>query len=360
MEQTGQILQTPAPPGPCARVLFLGGMGSHAPQGQDGRPEGLFGEELAAFAAGHDLRCAALLPHPRGNAYGAPLGRLRSANVDLLSLAGAEGGETAAVTAALSGMDGVGLGETAALAYRPKVTMQNGVRLGFLSFGERGYRGEAAFDGVADILDPAVADRVRRLLPQCDHVIVFCHAGLPGGALPLPEWRARYRRFLDAGASLVIGYAPAAPMGWERHGRGLAFHNLGALSGGAEAHSLAVSVCFERNGRFTYETRALCQTAGGADFAPDGALLARLTEQNVLLGEEKRYLAEAARMCQTYFAAREGQLPLPAENGPLLSLNRGKAARFERREAERKLLMLLADESGRLAVLRALFAKEER
>jgi len=350
-------LQVPAgnPPEPHARVLFFGGA-----DGRNAAEQPLFDDALAAFAAQHDLRCGALLGETPNVAA---LARLAKAGFDLLSLAGAGGADPAAVYAALSGMDGIGMGQTSAMACRPKVTRQNGVRLGFLAFAERRQDG-AAFDGVADILDPAAVDRVRRLMPQCDHVIVFCHAGLPGGALPLPEWRARYSRFVDAGATLVAGFAPGAPMGWEEHGRGLILHNLGVLADGssrAEADSLAVSVAFERNGRFSYDVRAVCEGSGAVSFAPDEKLLDQLAGQNALFSDEARYLAEADRMCVTYLAAHESELPLPAREAkhPLVSFRKGKDDELERRALERRLLSLLSDESARLAVLRALKARQK-
>ncbi|GEM_PF-2526612 len=360
MKKNGQtVIRQPDAVEPAAKVLLCGGAGP-----LPASDRALFDEAFSAYAGAHDFRCCSLLgeAEPGSSGAAACAERLLKNGFDLLPLAGLSADSPPAVRSAVPEGAFLGAGATEALAYRPKVLLINGVRLGFLSFGERPYRG-GAFDGFADILHPAVYDHVRMLLPQCDHVVVFCHAGLPGGALPLPEWRARFLRFLDAGATIVACTGPGAAAGWEEHACGAAFYGLGTLAddhADGENRSLAVSVSFERNGRFAYETRALTYASGAVSLSGDEAFLTKLGEQNELFQHEAAYRDAAERMCRAYCGANEAELfPARREKRPRLFAGRsGRRANEERASYERRLRLLLMDESRRLAVLRALGAAE--
>lgn len=331
------------PEGPLARVLFFGG--AHISK-ETAAP--VFDAELKRYACEHDYRCGAL------DSGDDTAGWLKEQDVDLVSLPGMTLDELSAAREQLGPAAIIGAGENRALANRPEVRSINGVRLGFLSVGETKSNGGSDYAVEADIEDLSVYDHIRMLLPQCDHVVVFCRAGLPGFGLPLPEWRERYRHLIEAGASVVLGVQPGEPMGWEEYGRGAVFYGLGKLTDG----SLAVSMTFERNGRFTYEARLLGTVDAVIGFSADDAKKEAINEKNALLTDEARYLDEAERTCVAFYQT-EGYEALfnPNPKRGVFSGLLHKKLEGGFRIDETILDNLLAGTSRRFAVLRALEAK---
>ena len=317
-----------------AHVMLLGGVSARSNR------ELRFGEALGKAISECDLRGSALHQGDLGTAAW-----LKQMDVDVVSLAAMQGGRLDEVRAALGETKTVGAGETEALANAPYICCANDVRLGFLAFSERRTGG---FDGRADLLGLAVYDHVRMLLSQCDHVIVLVHAGLEGGELPLPEWQVRYRRLIDAGASAVVD--TGAAKGWEAYKQGLIFYGLGDPTGGA---SLALSLTLLQNGRLRYEALALECADGEIQFSSNEAQKQCINEQNMLLLNQTGYLEAVDTMCLKYYEAHD---PLQ-KHGILETLlaAKGEAARCEE---ESKLLDILANESVRYALLRALTAKQ--
>ena len=316
-----------------ARVLLLGGVG--ALSGATLAME----EPLQADCAAHDLRVSALSACDKSAAVW-----LKQNGADVVSLAGMQGGQTEEIADALGEAKLVGAGQTEALANAPVVLCVNDVRIGFLAYSERRAGG---FDGRADILGLAVYDHVRMLLSQCDHVIVLVSAGLEGGELPLPEWRARYRRLIDAGASAVVD--TGSVKGWEAYKHGLIFYGLGEPTASA---SLMLSLTLLQNGRLRYEARVLKSAGGKIGYSTDETEKQRINEQNALFFNDAAYLAAADAMCRRYYEEREE----PQKRGFLEALLgiRGEAAR---QAEETRLNDLLGNESRRLAMLRALSAR---
>ena len=176
------------------------------------------------------------------------------------------------------------------------------------------------------------------LLNQCDHVIVLAHSGLQEAELPLPEWRARYRRFIEAGASIVAD--SGAARGWEAHQHGLVFYGLGSPAG---KDSLGVFLSLYRNGRFEYETRALQLEKEKLAFSQNEPFKARIDAQNALYSDEKAYVQAADEMCKRLYCGSE-----PARKRGVLGLFSPHA------DEEAKLLALLKNESLRLMTMRAI------
>ena len=307
----------------------------------------LIDTELKRYAAEHDFRCGAL-------AGANAVEWIKEQDIGLVSLPCMKLNELAAVRGQLSPIPGIGAGENKALANRPEVVSVNGVRLGFLSLNETTPRG-GGYAVEADIEDLAVCDHVRMLLPQCDHVIVFCRAGLPDFDMPLPEWRERYRHLIEAGASVVLGVSSGKPSGWEECGRGAVFYGLGMLTG----DSLAVSVTFERNGRFAYESRLLKTDGGTIGFSADNADKEAINAKNVLLTDKERYLSDVERACVAFYQGEEsGRLcDFDTKHSVFSGLLR-KKAKDDRQNRETALKNLLSGTSRRFAVLRALNAQE--
>jgi hypothetical protein len=171
---------------------------------------------------------------------------------------------------------------------------------------------------------------------------------LEGGELPLPEWQARYRRLIDAGASAVVD--TGAAKGWEAYKHGLIFYGLGDPTGGA---SLALSLTLLQNGRFRYEALALDCADGEIDFSTNEVQKQRINEQNKLYLDPAAYLGAVDRMCLRFYEEHD-----PTRRHGILEALLSAKGEAARREEESKLLDILANESVRYALLRALAVKQ--
>ncbi len=315
-----------AEPEAAANVLLLGGLSGAMPR---------LSEPLAATLSAGDLILGALHAYDRDTAKS-----LADAGADVISLAGTRADSIAAVKNALNDAQIVGAGATEPLACAPVVLCVNDVRLGVLAYSERRACGS---DHCADILSLTAYDQVRMLLNRCDHVIVLVRAGLRGAELPLPEWRSRYRRFIDAGASVVAD--TGAAKGWETYKNGLVFYGLGQPN---ENGALLLSLTLRQNGEFGYEARALEAAAGELRFSSDEVFKNKIDGQNRLFLDEADYLRVADEMCLRYYRDNEQ----PRKQGIFSALLTGKGNAL--RPEEERLRELLGDESRRFAVLRAL------
>jgi len=310
-----------------ARVLIFGGIASASDAFSASEP-------LAMQIAGQQLLVSALHTADVGAAHW-----LMQAGAGLVALAGMRDERAEASSLGFIGAAAIGAGETESMANRPFVRCITGIRLGFVSFAE-----QRAGENVhrADALRLMAFDQVRMLLNQCDHVIVLVRAGLDQAELPLPEWRARYRRWVDVGASAVVDTGSAK--GWEMYKNGLIFYGLGAPN---TADSLGLFLTLRRNSKLDYEARALQCTAGVLDYSANDAFKKRIDAQNRLFTDEKAYLAKADEMCKTLYCEQES-----AQKRGVLGLFSSRA------DEETKLLALLENESLRLATRRGIRVKQ--
>jgi len=81
--------------------------------------------------------------------------------------------------------------------------------------------------GYAWINHPLVDRLILTLRQQCDHVILFSHAGLEHYPIPQHAWRERYRHFCELGVDVVVGSHPHVPQGYEYWGSSLILYSLG-------------------------------------------------------------------------------------------------------------------------------------
>ncbi len=304
-----------------AHILLLGGLETC---------ENAFSvsDELEAMLNAQDLRAGALHQSDARSASW-----VSEAGIDILSLSAMRG--TTQIPALPERVRAIGLGETEASANRPLVLCVNGIRVGFVTFAEQP-TGEGSHR--ADILSLMAFDRVRMLLNQCDHVVVLVNSGLAESELPLPEWRARYRRFFDVGASVVADSGGAK--GWEAHQNGLVFYGLGSPAG---EDSLGVFLTLRRNGKLDYEACALQCKSGRLDFSQNEKFKEKIDQQNKLLTNEKAYQQAADEMCLRLYCQSE------------LAQKRGVLGLFSAHaDEEARLFALLENESLRLVALRAL------
>lgn len=94
-------------------------------------------------------------------------------------------------------------------------------------FGTLGIDSESGDYGTAWINHPLVNQRIIQAKEMCDYLIVLPHAGIEDVLVPLPEWRSRYKEFIDFGADLVIGSHPHTPQGWEEYNGKHIYYSLG-------------------------------------------------------------------------------------------------------------------------------------
>lgn len=355
--ETGLELQffepdNPLANGHAANLLLLGGVGAQSP-GSLPKPDA----ELSAWFAAHDLRALALLDAGSSPDGETALDWIAGSGGAIVSCAGLEGVLPTKIQTAPGATECIGAGNSEAEVFRPLVRNIDGVRVGFLSCAERR---ALAFDGHADLLHPMLYDRVRMLQAQCDHVIVFCHAGLPKTNLPLPEWRARYRRLVDAGASVVVGLLPGGVSGWEEYRHGLVFYGLGSLANDraeGDSLSLGVSLSLERNGRFRYEARLLERAGDTLRRSFNEAEKQAINETNDLFQNEPAYLRRSEALCRQAYDAWEQEtcgLHGTGIGRGLLHTLLPQSAQSAKRADAANLLALLENESLRLAVRRAL------
>ena len=112
------------------------------------------------------------------------------------------------------------------------VIKKDNIRVGLLNlthkeFGVLGIDSEFGDYGTAWINHPVVNQRIIEAKGKCDYLIVMPHAGIEDVLVPLPEWRARYKEFVDLGADLVIGSHPHTPQGWENYKGKWIYYSLG-------------------------------------------------------------------------------------------------------------------------------------
>jgi poly-gamma-glutamate capsule biosynthesis protein CapA/YwtB (metallophosphatase superfamily) len=124
-----------------------------------------------------------------------------------------------------------GAGVTFEDAYRPIFHQQDGCKIALLAFGEAqfGALGMEPFQqaGFARVDTPLARQAVINASQEADWVIVQIHAGLEMVDIPLPEWRERFREFIDLGADLVIGHHPHVLQGSETYKNKKIYYSLG-------------------------------------------------------------------------------------------------------------------------------------
>lgn len=117
-------------------------------------------------------------------------------------------------------------------AYSPKIIDVKGKKIAFLSlvhheFGAFDDVNEGQEYGTAWINSLSVNKIISDTKKQVDLLVVLPHAGIELLDIPLPEWRERYKNFIDNGADLVVGTHPHVPQGWENYKEGIIFYSLG-------------------------------------------------------------------------------------------------------------------------------------
>lgn len=100
----------------------------------------------------------------------------------------------------------VGAGVNLAQAREPYILEYEGLKIGFYACAEHEFN--AASDQKAGVnpYDPLESfDDIRQAKTLCDYLIVFYHGGMIEFRYPLPTQRRVFKKFVDAGADLVVG-----------------------------------------------------------------------------------------------------------------------------------------------------------
>ena len=117
-------------------------------------------------------------------------------------------------------------------AYSVKKISVNDLSIGFLALTHKEF-GTLDDDSIEDSVGTAwinssEADRaILQSKQECDYLIVLPHAGVENVDVPLPEWRSRYKEFIELGADAVIASHPHVPQGWEVYKNSPIFYCLG-------------------------------------------------------------------------------------------------------------------------------------
>jgi poly-gamma-glutamate synthesis protein (capsule biosynthesis protein) len=117
-------------------------------------------------------------------------------------------------------------------AYQIKKLEVCGKVIGFMSLShyEFGVLGNNSADnsfGCAWINHPIVNKNIINARKSVDYLFVLPHAGVENIDAPLPEWRTRYKEFIDLGADAVVASHPHVPQGWEFYNGKPIFYSLG-------------------------------------------------------------------------------------------------------------------------------------
>lgn len=115
--------------------------------------------------------------------------------------------------------------------YEAKIINVCGVNIGILSFCEFGF-GALRYEqidnsGYAWINHKCVNNLIKETRDVVDVLILNVHAGVEDVILPLPEWRDRYKEFVDLGVDIVVGTHPHLAQPWEIYKNKYIFYSLG-------------------------------------------------------------------------------------------------------------------------------------
>ena len=106
-------------------------------------------------------------------------------------------------------------------AYRLEIVdTADGLKIGFLActhceFGTLTDAANKENQGTAWACAPNFEHAIQQGRECCDFLIVIAHCGVEFLEQPLPEWRERYKRWIELGADAVIASHPHVPQGWE-------------------------------------------------------------------------------------------------------------------------------------------------
>lgn len=131
-----------------------------------------------------------------------------------------------------AGIKTVGAGSSFEGCYQPLIIENDDERIAIINcchaeFGVYKDKNVPLDVGYAWINSPIIDEKIAECKRKGCFVIVIAHAGVEFIPLPLPEWREKYKSFIDKGADLVIGGHPHTIQGHESYKGKEIFYSLG-------------------------------------------------------------------------------------------------------------------------------------
>jgi poly-gamma-glutamate synthesis protein (capsule biosynthesis protein) len=129
------------------------------------------------------------------------------------------------------GMHWFGAGHTVEDALRPAVLNINGIRLAFLGMVDQTagpFRfADETTGGVAQLNTEKICQMIREIRRDVDYIIISPHWGTERFRIPSPKQTEQARKFIDAGASMIIGHHPHVLQGMEFYRGAPILYSLG-------------------------------------------------------------------------------------------------------------------------------------
>lgn len=126
----------------------------------------------------------------------------------------------------------VGAGENIDEAYRAEIIEKNGMRIAFLGMNRviphESWKATTTRPGMTQVYDPTLAlESIKKAKEQADLVVVIAHWGVEREDMPVQYQKDLARRFIDAGADLIVGSHPHVLQGFEQYNGKWIAYSLG-------------------------------------------------------------------------------------------------------------------------------------
>ncbi len=256
-------------------------------------------------------------------------------------------------------------------AYAVKVMKIKDLKVGYLSLAqcEFGILNDNWVDsdalGCAWVNHPKVNTIIKEAKKTVDILIVMSHAGVEFCDFPLPEWRDRYKEFIDCGADAIIGGHPHVPQGWEVYKEKPIFYSLGNfyfeynINKPHWNNGLVVILDINENKKISFEVVNTLKSNYTIEIDRSKSTLEHNHSICEILSNENLYINEVNKTCSQLWKNYEGALliGLNAEKTEFSLKNIAKffMRSFKRRKAEpRTILNMIRCESHRFVMTRAI------
>jgi poly-gamma-glutamate synthesis protein (capsule biosynthesis protein) len=189
---------------------------------------------------------------------------IRNAGFNLLSLAnnhimdhGPEGLRSTRKALGEAGLGMAGAGEDLDRAREPFVADLRGIRVGLLAYtSSKATWASEETPGAAPMVAGIVEEDIRRLREEVDVVLLSLHFGLMYTDYPQIDDQRMLRRWIDAGAAVILGHHPHVCQGIEEYGGGVIAYSLGEFVFDPRAGNVLAVDSLERRRKtmiFTFE-----------------------------------------------------------------------------------------------------------
>jgi len=130
---------------------------------------------------------------------------------------------------------------------------RNGIKLGFLGYTIGRFKVPEEIS-ISKIKEKKIISDIELIKGKCDFVVVSLHWGTENVFYPSPKQIELAHKFIDHGATLILGHHPHVLQGIEKYKNGLIAYSLGnfqfdcKLSQSSTNDSIIFSVDFDKNG----------------------------------------------------------------------------------------------------------------